>query len=36
LVILELEKENTKLEVNLVDRPDFTCGQQLKQSYFVR
>lgn len=36
LVILELEKENTKLEVNLVDRPDFTCGQQLKQSHFVR
>lgn len=36
LVILELEKENTKLEVNLVDTPDFTCGQQLKQSHFVK
>lgn len=36
LVILELEKENTKLEVNLVDRPDFTCGKQLKQGHLMK
>lgn len=36
LVILELEKENTKLEVNLVDGPDFTCGKQLKQGHLMK
>jgi len=36
LVILELERENTKLEVNLVDGPDFTCGQQLEQGHLMK
>uniref|UniRef100_A0A0D6R1L6 Beta-galactosidase n=1 Tax=Araucaria cunninghamii TaxID=56994 RepID=A0A0D6R1L6_ARACU len=36
LVILELEKPNMELEVNLVDSRDFTCGKQLSTMHFMK
>eukprot|EP00252_Welwitschia_mirabilis_P016812 TRINITY_DN3731_c0_g1_i4.p1 TRINITY_DN3731_c0_g1~~TRINITY_DN3731_c0_g1_i4.p1 ORF type:complete len:419 (+),score=76.50 TRINITY_DN3731_c0_g1_i4:85-1341(+) len=42
LIIFELENPNPKLEVNLVEAPDFTCGQGLmklknrKKSYITK